>query len=131
MEVLRGWYDEFARMHKEEPNPAGADKVLLRYTIHVPEDRPPERVEEALKAIINANNQESVMTIAEMWLQQGCEEVQQHDRRQFLKLLDHRFGEVPEAPATRVLSASQEDDLDAWMLRLLSAETIEAVFQPG
>ena len=68
------------------------------------------------------------MTIAEMWRQEGLQQALQHYRQQFLRLLRQRHGQVSEAIATRVDSASQED-IDTWMSRLLSAGSIDAVFQ--
>ncbi len=49
------------------------------------------------------------------------------ERRVLLKLLRSRFGELPESTVARVAAAKQ-DDLDAWVDRILTAKSLPELF---
>jgi hypothetical protein len=64
------------------------------------------------------------MTGAQMLIAEG---EAKGEAKTLLKLLNAKFGTVPETLVARVQSASV-DELDAWVDRVLDAPTLDAVF---
>jgi len=63
-------------------------------------------------------------TIAQTWLQEGRAD---GGATLLLRLLERRFGRVPAMVRDRVRTATT-DDLEAWAMAVLDAESLDAVF---
>ena len=66
-------------------------------------------------------------TVAEAWKKEGEAKGRAET---LLRLLERRFGHVPEDAAARVLAAPVED-LDAWLDAILSASSLDDIFRNG
>ncbi|NVB41316.1 Rpn family recombination-promoting nuclease/putative transposase [Pseudenhygromyxa sp. WMMC2535] len=151
--LLRGLADWVDAFHEAWQSPNGASAVarLLRYVALVTGDL---RYEDFYATIVAQipETEEVVMTIAEQLraegreqglaegleqgleqglergLEQGLEQGREQARAQVLaRLLRARFGALPEAYAAHIEAAGM-DALDRYLDRLLSASTLEAVF---
>ena len=70
-------------------------------------------------------------TVAEEWKAEGrAEGLMQGKAETLLRLLERRFGAVPEDARTRILAAPV-GDLDAWLDVILSASNLDDVFRNG
>jgi len=63
-------------------------------------------------------------TIAEKWLQEG---MQKGEANTLARLLERRFGAVPDSVRERVATASLER-LDTWLDAVIDAESLDEVF---
>ena len=66
-------------------------------------------------------------TAAETWMEQGKAEGKAET---LLRLMERRFGAVPEAARARI-SAASVADLDGWLDAILDAGDVDEVFADG
>jgi len=93
------------------------------------------------------DGEELMGTIAEKWLQEGRQEgrlegiqegiqegmqkgMQKGEANTLVRLLERRFGAVPDAVRERVATASLEQ-LDTWLDAVVDAESLDEVFGGG
>jgi predicted transposase YdaD len=82
------------------------------------------------RSVLDPDQEATMQTIAEMLREKGREEGQQEGlRRLFVKLLAQRFGQVPESVGRRA-EAADVASLERWSLRILSARSLDEVFEP-
>ncbi|HKY35150.1 MAG TPA: Rpn family recombination-promoting nuclease/putative transposase [Polyangiaceae bacterium] len=108
------------------PNGREALWTLFRYIGAVADDS----MTETLTAVLEAAEPEvkdALMTIAEKWEAKGRAEGKAEGKAEALrKQLTQKFGALPEATTRRIASAS-EVELDRWLERVLTADTLDAV----
>jgi len=90
---------------------------------------------EVLTEIVPGQEDRIMSIAAEQWKAEGmalgeAKGLQQGQARTLLRLLQRRFGSVPEAVRERVSSADV-NALDQWLDRVLDAPTLDAVFEEG
>lgn len=104
---------------------------VFSYIIEVVEGADPSTLVDALGAAAASEVKEDVMTAGEKLRQEGRLEGRlEGQRRALLKLLRARFGPVPEDAEARVATAN-EQSLDAWLDRVLTATRISDVWGTG
>ena len=132
------WLDLLAVVRKA-PNGLAAMQAILRYVVVTTKRVNEEEIRETLQTLA-ASNEDEMETVAdqleEMFREKGIaigfergieRGLKQGQRRVLLRQLGRRFGEVPESLVERVNSADEET-LDAWADRVLSAKTLDEVF---
>ena len=94
---------------------------------------------ERLLAAAGKEDEEEIVTAAEMLIQRGVERglekgreqgLEQGERKTLLKQLRSKFGPVSDAAAGRV-NAAGVAQLDVWLERVLTAQTLEDVLDDG
>jgi predicted transposase/invertase (TIGR01784 family) len=110
---------ELLRNVLSAPNGVGALATILRYVSEVTKS-PPERVQQLVQRL-GPRGEEAYMTAADILRQEG---ETQGEAKVLLKLLQVKFGELPEAVVQRVRDARIEE-LDRWVERVLSATSID------
>jgi predicted transposase/invertase (TIGR01784 family) len=81
------------------------------------------------RSLLDPVQEETMQTIAEMLEEKGRQEGRQEGQQMLLGMLAQRFGELPEAVGRRVMTADAES-LKRWSLRLMSARSLDEVFEP-
>ena len=70
------------------------------------------------------------MTLADQWLKEGQEKGRQEGRRLTLqRQLRLKFGEELPTEVLRQLDSANDDQLDVWIERILSASSLDEVFR--
>jgi len=115
--------------------PSGAEGLaaVLSYIMGVVDTTAASKEQvETLLAFVDPEVKETVMpTIAEQLKQEGRVEGRAEGRAELLmRLLTSRFGEVSPAIAQRLREATPEQ-VDAWAERILTAQSLEEMFEPG
>jgi len=92
----------------------------------------PELLERAMRLARPQDGEALMGTIAEKWLQEGRQEgiqegMQKGEANTLARLLERRFGAVPDAVRERVATASLEQ-LDTWLDTVIDAESLDEVF---
>jgi len=99
----------------------------------------PELLERAMRLARPQDGEELMGTIAERWLQEGRLEgiqegmqkgMQKGEANTLVRLLERRFGAVPDAVREDVATASLEQ-LDTWLDAVVDAESLDEVFGGG
>ena len=113
--------------------------ALVRYVLVDPNETEARMLREVLAEIM-PGQEERIMSVAaeqlmaeslQRGLQQGRQEGRQEgEARTMLRLLERRFGPIPDPVRARV-AAADLDSLDRWLDRVLDAATLEAVFHDG
>lgn len=120
------WLDLLAAVRKA-PNGLAAMQAILRYVVVTTKRVSEEEIRETLQSLA-ASNEDEMETVAdqleEMFREKG---IAMGQRRVLLRQLGRRFGEVPESIVER-LNGADEETLDAWADRVLSAKTLDEVF---
>lgn len=115
-----------------EPDGLRAFEALLRYLVAVRDD-------DFIDVLVKATNDTDVETIAmtykdrliEQGRQQGEKQGRAHGARRVLaKQLQLKFGSLDESTEKRLQAATLEQ-LEGWSERVLTAETLDAVFEQG
>jgi hypothetical protein len=119
---LRRWSDALGEL-AEAPNGVAALAMVVSYILQVT-DTPPEQVRDLLSQL-GPKAEEAYMTGEQVLVERGRLEGR---AEMLLQQLTFKFGALPGAVEQRVCSASV-DELDAWAVRLLSAEVIGDVFE--
>jgi hypothetical protein len=94
---------------------------VLRYIYLVNDQVPPQEVAEQLGRLLGAGAKEAYVTYGEQLIQQGQVKL-------LRKLLEERFGPLSE-PTLKRLEAAGDEDLDRWARRVLTAGTLDEVFE--
>ena len=130
----------------EEPIGRGLFRAVLEYFFRVDDSVTVDEVSEAARTAISAREGEEAMTIAERLQQQGEKigqkrgekigekrgeklGIQKGQTALLLRLLTTRFGELPHGYQQRLEQADSETLL-TWSERILTAKTIDDVFEP-
>lgn len=124
-----------ARLLKEtlaEPGGAGALRAIFQYTLEVDSTLDEQRLIRAVGPILGRYGQEVTMAtlrqVRQQGLEQGLEQGRQEGAALFLgRLLRLRFQSIPEAAARKLLAADAQQ-LERWGERVLTADSIAAVF---
>jgi hypothetical protein len=106
-----------------QPGGREAAETLFRYIVLVANISPEVWIQRVYAVIPEAKD--AIMTIAEQLQAKGRAE---GERTLILRLLTVKFGELSEPARDRVAAAS-EDDLTRWAERMLSATSLEQVFE--
>lgn len=86
----------------------------------------PVQVRDLLATLIDPRAGTDVMTTADRIEQKVREEFMQERAATMLRLVEKRFGPVPETTRDRIGHASK-DELDRWLDRILDAPSIDAL----
>jgi hypothetical protein len=129
IERLGRWTDLIREVYRA-PNGVEALVLLLRYILAVSGERPMQ----ALRALFTRtvlDAEEVDVTIEEHIRQWNLRDIRDGElrgsRRSLVRLLDARFGALPESVTARI-EAAELDQLDRWTLRVLTAGTLDEVF---
>lgn len=120
---LRRWMD-LARAVFAAPHGAQALGMVLRYVLEQT-DASPEVVETLVVEELGDPAREVLVTAAQRIREAAAVEA---NARLVAKLLKLRFGELPESVVEQLRDASVEQ-LDAWAERVLTAPSLQAVFE--
>ncbi len=109
--------------------------ALVRYVLAEPNEVEGRVLRDVLAEIVPGKEERIMSIAAEQWKAEGKVEgmvLGQRDgqARSLIRLLEKRFGPVPEAVRARV-TAAEIDVLDQWLDRVLDAPTLDAVFGDG
>jgi hypothetical protein len=121
------FYDEMARwvdaLGEMMAAPGGAEAFasVLRYIYRVNDQVPRTMVAERLGLLLGEGAKEAYVTDAEQLIQQGQVKL-------LRKLLERRFGQLSEQTLER-LDVAGDQDLDRWAERVLTASTLDEVFE--
>jgi hypothetical protein len=121
------FHDEMARwagiLIEMFTGPGGREAFasVLRYIYLVNDQVPPREVAERLGRLLGQGAKEAYVTYGEQLIQQGQVKV-------LRKLLERRFGLLSEQTLER-LEAAGDQDLDQWVERVLTARTLDEVFE--
>jgi hypothetical protein len=119
---LLGRYIDLLQKILAAPNGLAALATLLSYLTEVTEHT--ERVQE-LAELLGAPGEEAYITAAQMLREEGRAEGR---AEMLLKVLELKFGQPSSETIARVRAANIED-LDRWVQRIISANSLEEVFQ--
>jgi predicted transposase YdaD len=136
---LAAWAGELERLVRADPE--GQDiQVVLRYILRVAGNTPFETLRQRIVEVAPALS-EPMATAAEELFEQGKQQGIQQGLQQGLqqgaektlratlgRLLRTRFGEPDAATQSRIATASV-DELDRWLERVVTAETLDGVFE--
>ena len=119
-QLLRGW-SGLIRELARAPDGARALKLVFSYLFEV---RGAAEFAAVHATVRDIDSEETMQTIAQMLESRGIEKGR---RQMLLDMLQHRFGELPEAVRRRVTDGG-DAELGRWSLQLLSAQRLEDVF---
>jgi predicted transposase/invertase (TIGR01784 family) len=126
---LPAWLDTLRAVTEQPADGLRALEAVWRYLQEVTPREPTDEVRALLTQTLPAPAQRLIVTWAEILKNQGREQgLLQGQARALLRQLRAKFGELPEAIVTRVQQADEEQ-LDQWTERILTAETLEALFR--
>ena len=101
--------------------------TILRYIAAVADDTVTASLIQAMDAARTGVKDDVMTTLAEKWTAEGEARGRSQAKADILrKQLTLRFGALPETTELRIMNAS-EAELDRWVERVLSADTLEAV----
>lgn len=129
--LVRDWRAELRLVLAAEDRERAA--LFLRYTVHVNPHAEPETLRERLVPAVGEEAEEVIVTVAEKLIQQGVEQgieqgIEQGQRGLLLRLLEKRFGALPEVVTARVSRAGAAD-LERWFEGALDAASLDEVFR--
>ena len=120
----------------EQRTVLGYLETLLRYLAAAAVTVSEADVHHALVEVLPTLEERIMPTMVETWLEQGrtegraegrTEGIQTGEKRMLLRLLERRFGKVPQTYQTRI-TAADADTLLLWGERVLSAQRLADVF---
>ncbi len=128
--VLWRFRDAFAAV-LEAPTGVGALALIVSYILQATE-APPERLRPFFDEL-GERAKEAFMTGAQMLIEQGRAEGLAKGKAEgkaelLLRLLRLKYGELPEGQPDRLRGATN-DDLDHWAERVMTAATLDEVFE--
>ena len=127
LEQLPRWKAQFHAVC-ESPSGLEAIELLLRY-IMVGADVPHDDLVQFADNHLGKDIKEVVMTLADRLREEGREQGREQGRQELvLRLLAIRFGQLPDSVSLRVRSAV-EDKLDLWAEKILTATSLDEVFE--
>jgi hypothetical protein len=119
------WAEAMAELLRA-PNGREALWTILRYIALVADDSVAATLAAAIPEA-KPQVKEALMTLAEKWMADGEAKGKAEGKVEALrKLLTLKFGPVPEAASLRITGAT-ETDVDRWLERVLSADSLDAV----
>ena len=125
---LPAWFELFAKVASDSEDGLRAVMAVWRYITDVTLRPPPDDVLALLADRLSGPPREVVMGWAEQLRDEGRTQGRLQGRiEQLVRLVRLKFGELPPEVITK-LEAASEDQLDAWTERILTAETLEALF---
>ena len=139
LDVLRRWMD-VAREVALAPNGLDALAQVIRYILEVAEQIEETTLQELLGQEIGPEAKDTVMTIAQRYIEQGRQQGLEQGRQQgleqgrqrlqllLLRLLRKSFGEAVTPAVEARITAASGADIEAWSERVLSAVTLDDVF---
>jgi hypothetical protein len=115
------------------PSGREAFASVLRYIYLVNDQVPPQEVAEQLGRLLGAGAKEAYVTYGEQLIQQGLQKgreegLQEGQVKLLRRQLEQRFGPLSELSLKRLQTAGDED-LDRWAGRVLTAGTLDEVFE--
>jgi predicted transposase/invertase (TIGR01784 family) len=123
---LGRWTATLAKL-RAAPNGREAFWTIFRYIAAVADESVATILSEALEAAHPNEKDAQMTTLAERWTAEGEARGRAEGKAETLrKLLTLRFGELSETTELRISSAS-ESELDRWVERVLTADTLAAV----
>jgi hypothetical protein len=122
LDALSRWLDLVGQV-RGAPGGMEALARIWRYIFVVSNPAEPEDLVKRLIAVVGQGSKEEVMSVADWLRKEGSKD---NGRRTLLKLLRARFGEVPQSAEARI-QAAEEEQLDSWLDRILSAPTLDDV----
>jgi predicted transposase/invertase (TIGR01784 family) len=127
---LEHWVVIMAKL-RAAPNGREAFATIFRYIAVVADESLATILSQALEAAHPNVKDAQMTTLAEKWTAEGKAEGRAEGKAEgkaetLRKLLTLRFGELTEATELRLAGAS-EAELDCWVERVLTAETLDAV----
>jgi hypothetical protein len=125
-ELFRGLGELLREVSREIP--AGRREYTL-FWVYLLRVRGADEYAAADKSLLDPVQEETMQTIAEMLEEKGRQEGRREGQQMLLGMLTQRFGELPEEVGRRVMAADAEA-LKRWSLRLLSARSVDEVFEP-
>ncbi|HKY41324.1 MAG TPA: Rpn family recombination-promoting nuclease/putative transposase [Polyangiaceae bacterium] len=124
-QAIEHWVPLLARLF-DSPDGQQALWTLLRYILTVADETAAQTLSRALLTT-RPQAKDALMTLAEKWIAEGEARGKAEGKAETLrKLLILKFGELSET-ASRRLAVASEPDLDRWIERVLSAETLDDV----
>jgi predicted transposase YdaD len=123
--------DELASEVVESESGLEALVIMARYVAQVSKYATREGVRAMLRLLPKSQADEVIMTMGRQLIEQGEQQgiekgIAQGERKLLLRLLERRFGELPEAVVDRVNAANGEQ-LERWADQILDAESIDDV----
>ena len=118
---------------RQAPNGMAALVTIWRYVLLVGDRFGPEDLVERLLTAAGEDGKEEIVTAGEQLIERGRKEGLKEGRKEglhegqqktLLKLLQARFGALPDSALARV-SAAGSAELDLWAERILTAPTLE------
>ncbi|MFT3775348.1 MAG: Rpn family recombination-promoting nuclease/putative transposase [Minicystis sp.] len=127
---LRRFRDLMAEV-RQSPNGHDALGMIWEYIVLANRERPPAEVVAQLIEAAGEETREELMTLGEMLEARIRTEGRKRGRVEggrslLLRQLQARFGDLPEAAAARVESATPKQ-IERWALRILTADTLDGV----
>lgn len=105
--------------------------ALWNYFSMVTPDLSEQDLADGLAAALPESQGAIMATLAEQWMKQGLERGLDQGRRQTLaRLLELKFGRVPDSIQAR-LAAASSDEVTRWTERVLTSESLEDVLDHG
>ena len=129
VELLRGWVGMIRELNAA-PDGERALRLVFRYIFEVrgAEERGIIGILDATASELSRESEEIMETIAQYLRREGRQEGRQEGERSIvLRMLQRRFGVLPEALRERV-EAADSQQLERWSDRLLAASSIDVVF---
>jgi hypothetical protein len=108
---------------RRAPSGMAALVTIWRYVLMVGDRFGPDDLVQRLMAAVEEDEKEDIVTAGEQLIERGMRKGQQ---KTLLKLLQTRFGVLPEAAVARV-NAAGTAELDLWVERVLTAPSLEDV----
>jgi len=126
-----GEWVELIREVRRAPHGAAALAMIWRYILTVEKRQTPEEVVKMLSKAVGSEEREELRSVADQLIERGLQRglqqgVQLGLRTTLRKQLTLRVGALPEAAVARV-NAAEQDELDVWAERVLTASTLAEV----
>jgi hypothetical protein len=138
---IGGWV-ELIREVRRAPHGVAAVAMIWRYILTVEQRHTPEELVKMLSKAVGSEEKKELRSVADQLidrglqrgrqeglqqgLQQGVQQGLQRQRATLQKQLTLRFGALPEAAVARV-NAAEQDEIDVWAERVLTAPTLAEV----
>jgi predicted transposase YdaD len=130
-ELFHGWAALLREVSREID---AREREAREFWVYLYKVRGADEYATADRSALDPDQEATMQTIAEMLEEKGREKgrqegLQQGKREFFLHLLGQRFGRVPESVARRV-EAADVPALERWSIRILTARSLDEVFEP-
>jgi hypothetical protein len=117
------------------PSGVSALGLVVRYVFEIGGERPVQALRALAARKVGKDVEKTIVSYADQLRREGRREGLREGSQKgrceiLLRLLRLRFGELPEPIVVRV-KAAKTSQLDLWAERVLSAPTLDAVFDPA